>query len=720
MVTCDDSPDTRAGLLGPADHLLTLRVRGPEHTNRVLRLRSTKCVIGSHPHCTLRLLADGVDPVHCMILRGASGTYIRRWSARTTLNGGAFTDARLDPGDLLAIGPIELEVLAPTSHTKRQERKQTIPPRSKPAPQTRPTNPSGKAETQAAIAEAVEAGQATLRKQIDALNAELSEHKRAQESHAEQRQQEIGSLQEQLRTAQGKCSHLLDERQMADDRHRAEQSEHRTLIEELRAQLHTAQEQNQRQSEGIDRVASEVDQSDKEIATLRDQLTELRGQLDDQHQRREDAQLASQLADARQQVEDLQQELGQTREAHREASTEWHSDRRVLEQALAARTESLEQTEEHHCQSMAEAEEQIHSLQHEGKKLLLQLEESRQSLRETTAARKKLESVLGTNRAADHVPASQTMFMPGSNPQAEPQHDHQRVAPPSPPFEKTNAQPLIEERSDQHTQGASPVIPDFQPQLPQANDATSNSDNPENHTLAVPADQLVVHAPDGTTGQSGGSEPDVENGEIQEYMARLLARVGSKSSDPTKAAHNSAPSTLVDESARSDRQAGGTEQDHSEGTGETASSRTDGQAGSDSASLVSTTQPEGQGETSSSNAYEPRSLAPEMAADLLKMRELANATARTAIKKSEQNRDYTAATGGLVVSVVCLVTSVFVIQMSPGFRSAQMVGGVLGACLGSYWMVCSVRSLLLGRRNRRHAGSAESDDKDRNTQTLSD
>jgi hypothetical protein len=105
------SPAPRTSLLDAAPGNLVLRILGTSHHGQVVRLHRPKCVIGSAPACTLRLRARGVRPVHCVILRGPAGTVIRRWSADTRLNGRAFTDARLSPGDRLDIGPIRLEVL---------------------------------------------------------------------------------------------------------------------------------------------------------------------------------------------------------------------------------------------------------------------------------------------------------------------------------------------------------------------------------------------------------------------------------------------------------------------------------------------------------------------------------------------------------------------------------------------------------------------------------
>ncbi len=98
-------------LLDAARGDLVLRVRGSSRDGQVVRLRSTKCTIGSGPHCTLRLRARGVRPLHCLILRGARSTIIRRWAPDTRINGRAFAEAPLVPGDQLSIGPIELDIL---------------------------------------------------------------------------------------------------------------------------------------------------------------------------------------------------------------------------------------------------------------------------------------------------------------------------------------------------------------------------------------------------------------------------------------------------------------------------------------------------------------------------------------------------------------------------------------------------------------------------------
>lgn len=108
---------------------LVLRISGPSRNGQVVRLASAKCMVGSAPDCTLRLVAHGVAPLHCLLLRGPVATIARCWSADTRLNDKSFTDAPLSHGDRLSIGPIELEVLdvgatslAPQPETGHDER----------------------------------------------------------------------------------------------------------------------------------------------------------------------------------------------------------------------------------------------------------------------------------------------------------------------------------------------------------------------------------------------------------------------------------------------------------------------------------------------------------------------------------------------------------------------------------------------------------------------
>jgi len=103
--------DRETSLLGAVPGELVLRMTVGPQAGRVVRLSAAKCSIGSAPHCTLRLRGAGIEPVHCVILRGAKQTVARRWSHDTRLNDRTFDDATLRGGDRLSLGPVEFQVV---------------------------------------------------------------------------------------------------------------------------------------------------------------------------------------------------------------------------------------------------------------------------------------------------------------------------------------------------------------------------------------------------------------------------------------------------------------------------------------------------------------------------------------------------------------------------------------------------------------------------------
>ena len=104
-------PLEKTPLLGKPSQALVLRLRNTAREGQLIRLEAAKCTVGSAADCTLRLQAEGVQPVHCLILRGPHRTIVRRWSKHTRLNDQPFGDAPLNIGDHLAIGPLDFEVL---------------------------------------------------------------------------------------------------------------------------------------------------------------------------------------------------------------------------------------------------------------------------------------------------------------------------------------------------------------------------------------------------------------------------------------------------------------------------------------------------------------------------------------------------------------------------------------------------------------------------------
>ena len=112
---------TAKPLLGHPPAELAFRIHGGSENGRIVQVAGERCLVGSAAECSLRFQAAGVRPRHCLILRGAARTIIRRLSPDTRLNGHDFDDGLLAAGDRIAIGPFELEVLqdAPERRSSR-------------------------------------------------------------------------------------------------------------------------------------------------------------------------------------------------------------------------------------------------------------------------------------------------------------------------------------------------------------------------------------------------------------------------------------------------------------------------------------------------------------------------------------------------------------------------------------------------------------------------
>ena len=112
VVTHDTSVAQTPSLLGRARGPLRLRIVEDAHSSeQVVTLSAAKCTVGSDQRCTLRLDLPGIESVYCLILRGKRCDVVRSWAGHTLLNGRPFQDARLNSGDLLRLGTVNVEVL---------------------------------------------------------------------------------------------------------------------------------------------------------------------------------------------------------------------------------------------------------------------------------------------------------------------------------------------------------------------------------------------------------------------------------------------------------------------------------------------------------------------------------------------------------------------------------------------------------------------------------
>jgi pSer/pThr/pTyr-binding forkhead associated (FHA) protein len=326
------SIEPAASVLGspPAD--LLLKIVGTARDGQIVRLTNRKCSIGSGPNCTLRLRARGVRPVHCLILRGPAGTVLRAWAPGTRVNGEIVSDAVLEPGDLVTIGPVEFEVLPPEG------------------PPANPTDAGRTVILDRRLAEhqqeAPSPGQRSLTRQVTRSCGSSS------------RGESVDSLP-QKRHWHSRTRKLIGEvRKLRQQIDRFQQAapiaeQHALEVAQVREGLESIQQQNQTWEAALQRLQSELDdrqrQMDQALASLEAGRTELESerrawQTELDAQRQAIANREAALTDA----ESTQQQLRENwqrdtveREAELNATAESLTQRRHKLEQMALEAEAL-------------------------------------------------------------------------------------------------------------------------------------------------------------------------------------------------------------------------------------------------------------------------------------------------------------------------------------------------------------------------------------------
>jgi hypothetical protein len=298
-------------------------------------LRSPKCTVGSDPTCTLRLQSDEIRPFHCLILRGTAGTFVRRWSAGTTLNGSGFELAQLHAGDRLRIGAVELEVLPE----------------------------SVQEETAAPVC--VEA--------VESTSVEPTPDWQCEREQLQVQSQELTAENDRLKqtlTAQ-------------EERAQRTEVEHREQLASLRAELAAAVISGTDQRTAQAELAAKAEAAVTQIVSLHEQVTQLRGQLEQQHQDTSTSrgQLESELAACRGQFSAAREQLEQLEQRDRDLA----STRGQLEAELDACRGQLAAAQSQNADSLAAAQARSQSLEEELRAIRAEVESWQQDRQQRSA-----------------------------------------------------------------------------------------------------------------------------------------------------------------------------------------------------------------------------------------------------------------------------------------------------------------------------------------------
>ena len=237
--------------------------------------------------------------MHCLIVRGDAGAYVRRWAPDTRLNGAAFDDALLRSGDRLSIGPIDFCVVetgsesAPTPQVISSDSEtKTANTEARAGTQLLPQEPS------ATLPAADGCASPTISSSdVDVERAKLEEQKRLL-------QEEWAALNDRCRRFEDQCREALDAQAGAESRLVAKQTE----LDQWEARLVQAQQT-------LEAGRQEIEQQARSVAAEREELERLRHALEAERNRfaaessETDQRLTAQAAElTRQRIELSQQQ----------------------------------------------------------------------------------------------------------------------------------------------------------------------------------------------------------------------------------------------------------------------------------------------------------------------------------------------------------------------------------------------------------------------------
>ena len=368
--------DNEHSLLGNPGGELALQIRGGEHDGRVLKLSATKCTIGSAPDCTLRLHGGIFQPVHCLILRGATGTGVRGWAPDTRLNGRPFVDAPLGVGDYLSIAGLDFEVIS----VPRREK--SLPPDSQPRQnrlkRLRRTLARKQRRWDLERA-ALERQLAQWQQKLDSLNA----RRKTATAQLDQLTSEREALKGKLQQAQ---EHLGRAQQHFEQERQTWLSERRRLLEAADQRLEQIHRTEQEARDAQARALKTLSDLQQEEVRLHQELERAAAERDEAIAVRSAA--INELAAVQSACTELEEKIAQCRlEAERDRS-QWAEDRHRLANE-AARWQGQALTQDHAYTKLKK--------QHEAEcaQLRTELARVRQELEVAKQSRKHLEAAGG-------------------------------------------------------------------------------------------------------------------------------------------------------------------------------------------------------------------------------------------------------------------------------------------------------------------------------------
>lgn len=285
-------------------------------------LANNRVKIGAGANCDIVLQDSERRPLQCLVVHGPRGVFARNWRADAALNGNSFTEAFLQPGDRMSFGNAQFELVDRTSVAPAAQ------PEQEPAAKT--------ADNSATVAALEEAA-----RQIQQLNQSLTESR----NEAAANQQRLGELQAEiaeLQSANQQPAAAESASPVADEASINELQRQKAELDALQKELYESRETLRSEREEVESVLrAERDRLIVEAANIeaekerlaQEQANAQNEPVADDGQIDEVAAQAEQLAQRERQLEETiareQAELNAQREQLEQMQAELASERKL-------------------------------------------------------------------------------------------------------------------------------------------------------------------------------------------------------------------------------------------------------------------------------------------------------------------------------------------------------------------------------------------------------
>ncbi len=610
---------------------MLLSIQAPDHPPQQVHLRSPRCSIGAARDCTLRLVAEGVQPIHCVIERWQTQARVQRLAPQTWLNGQDFHSALLRPGDRLQVGPIEIQLLALGPEPKQAPSPEVDPP-------------------MASHPQLEETASESLPASPELASSELKVEQPVQSARPP-----VPASDQKLRL---ECQREQTARRLGHQRAKRLVG----LVRQARKEM--------------DRLQTQIEQLQRDIETLQAQEANLRIQVEQhsalQRQAQEWAEIESRIHRRQQDLDRREAQLESQRQALEHQQAQWKAEQIQLQQELQHRADILNQQRAELLQAQTTLHLQLQELQSQQQELQQQqqlLQQQQQTLQQHQQAvtQKEQELAEWQERLETHqqalaeqeasLVAGQQAFQKQQElfQTEQEQWQDQKSQPESPPPEAS----MPRERMERYTQPPEPRSASHAEEILRRLGMMPNFEEEGDPGVASAPLEDKSSSEETTSSHSGqktsnGADSE-EDAIIHSYMERLLGREWKQATQSSCPEEEPISDPCLS-AGRGSRHAMG---DFGSEAGKSRPGYSRGRATAE---------------------WVPRAVAPEREVDLEAMRTLANLSACSAIEQHHRRKTQATVWAKFLLTVLSLALGCGMLWVWGGKREHNLALYAAGAC----------------------------------------